>query len=216
VARLRDIVANVTSSDLVLIDEIGSATDPDEGAALAVAILEKLTEIACMTIVSTHLGALKIFAHETSGVENGSMEFNRATLQPTYRFRLGIPGSSYASEIAKRWGLPDEIIQRARELVGSKKTKFENLLEDLESRLQQYRSLAEDASIKQTQLDGLIKRYKDKYDEITADEKKLKKKAVEESEQMVQQANKAIEQAIKKNTGRASQSNRNQSRPRFT
>lgn len=197
VARLRDIVANVSSSDLVLIDEIGSATDPDEGAALAVAILEKLTKIACITIVSTHLGELKIFAHETSGVENGSMEFNRETLQPTYRFRLGIPGSSYASEIAKRWGLPDEIINRARELVGSKKTKFENLLEDLESRLQKYRSLAEEASIKQTQLDGLIKLYKNKYEEITADEKKLKKKAVEESEQLVQQANKAIEQAIK-------------------
>ncbi len=198
VARLRDIVERVTASDLVLIDEIGSGTDPDEGAALAVAILEKLTTIACITVVSTHLGALKIFAHETPAVENGSMEFNRETLQPTYHFRLGIPGSSYASEIAKRWGLPDEIILRARELVGSKKNRFENLLEDLESRLQKYRSLSEAASIKQTELDGLLKLYRQKYDEISSNEKKLKKQAIEESDQIVQQANKAIEQAIKK------------------
>ena len=198
VARLRDIVDQVTPADLVLIDEIGSATDPDEGAALAIAILERLTKIACITIVSTHLGALKIFAHETSGVENGSMEFNRETLQPTYNFRVGIPGSSYASEIAKRWGLSDEIIHRAREIVGSKKNRFENLLEDLESRLQKYRSLSEEASIKQTELDGLIKLYQHKYDELSAEEKKLKKRAIEESEQIVQQANKAIELAIKK------------------
>jgi DNA mismatch repair protein MutS2 len=144
------------------------------------------------------LGALKIFAHETPGVENGSMEFNRETLQPTYHFRLGIPGSSYASEIAKRWGLPDAIIERARELVGSKKNRFENLLEDLESRLQKYRSLSEAASIKQTELDGLIRLYRQKYDEISSNEKKLKKKAIEESDQIVQEANKAIEQAIKK------------------
>lgn len=198
VARLRDIVDQVTASDLVLIDEIGSGTDPDEGAALAIAILEKLTTMACITVVSTHLSALKIFAHETPNVENGSMEFNRETLQPTYHFRLGIPGSSYASEIAKRWGLPDAIIDRARELVGSTKNKFENLLEDLEARLQKYRSLSEEASIKQSELDGLIKLYRHKYDEISSNEKKLKKQAIEESDQIVQQANKAVEQAIKK------------------
>lgn len=197
IASLRDIVEHVCPRDLVLIDEIGSGTDPDEGAALAIAILEKLTSIGCITIVSTHQGALKTFAHETEKVENGSMEFNRETLEPNYHFRLGIPGSSYAYEIAKRWGLSEEITFRARELIGSKKNKFEKLLEDLENRMQKNRSISSELSIKQSQLDGLIKLYQDKYDQLTSNERDLKKKAIEESNEILQQANKTIESAIK-------------------
>ena len=197
IASLREIIEHVGASDLVLIDEIGSGTDPDEGAALAIAILEELTSIGCITIVSTHQGALKIFAHETAKVENGSMEFNRETLEPTYHFRLGIPGSSYAYEIAKRWGLSERITRRARKLIGSTKNKFEKLLEDLESRMQKNRLLSGELSIKQSQLDGLIKLYQDKHEQLTRDEKNLKKKAIEESGEILQGANKAVELAIK-------------------
>ncbi len=197
IAKLREIIEQASFSDLVLIDEIGSGTDPDEGAALAIALLEKFTLIGCVTIVSTHQGALKVFAHETEGVENGSMEFNRETLVPTYHFQLGIPGSSYAYEIAKRWGLAEEITDRARELVGSKKDKFENLLEDLENRMQEYRAISNELSIKQTQLNGLIKLYQQKSEELIKGERELKQNAIEESNQILQQANKAIEQAIK-------------------
>jgi DNA mismatch repair protein MutS2 len=197
VANLREIVEQVSPSDLVLIDEIGAGTDPDEGAALAIAVLEQLNSIRCTTIVSTHQSALKVFAHETEGIENGSMEFDRETLEPTYHFRLGIPGSSYAYEIAKRWGLSDEITQRARELVGTKKSKFEKLLEDLENRLQSNRSVSNELSIKQSQLDGLIKLYQSKYDELIKREHELKKQAIEESNQILQDANKAIESVIK-------------------
>lgn len=197
VANLRDIVEQVSGSDLVLIDEIGAGTDPDEGAALAIAILEQLTSIGSITIVSTHQGALKVFAHETEGVENGSMEFNRETLDPTYHFHLGIPGSSYAYEIASRWGLSEKITDRARELVGTKKSKFEKLLEDLENRLQSNRSISDELSIKQSQLDGLIKLYQGKYDELSKNERELKKKAIEDSNQLLQDANKTIELAIK-------------------
>ncbi|HDP97831.1 MAG TPA: endonuclease MutS2, partial [bacterium] len=108
VAALKAITDSVNNRSLVLIDEIGSGTDPEEGAALAVAVLEKLTSIGCLTVVSTHQGAIKVFAHETSGIENGSMEFDRETLQPTYRFRIGIPGSSYAYEIASRLGISND------------------------------------------------------------------------------------------------------------
>lgn len=197
VSKLREIVEQASPQDLVLIDEIGSGTDPDEGASLAIAILEKLTSIGCNTIVSTHQGALKVFAHETEGVENGSMEFDRETLQPTYHFRLGIPGSSYAYEIATRWGLAKEVTQRARELVGSKKNRFEKLLENLENRMQKYQSLSEELSIKQSRLDGLIKLYERKNDELLKEEHKLKNKAIEESNQILHQANKSIEEAIK-------------------
>jgi DNA mismatch repair protein MutS2 len=197
VANLRDIVDQVSRSDLVLIDEIGAGTDPDEGAALATAILEQLNSMGCIAIVSTHQNALKVFAHETAGVENGSMEFNRETLEPTYHFRLGIPGSSYAYEIASRWGLSKKITDRARELVGTKKSKFEKLLEDLENRLQNNRLASNELSIKQSQLDGLIKVYQGKYDELSSNERELKKKAIEQSNQILQEANKAIELAIK-------------------
>ncbi len=197
VANLRDIVDQVSPSDLVLIDEIGAGTDPDEGAALAIAILEQMNSIGSITIVSTHQGALKVFAHETEGVENGSMEFNRETLEPTYRFRLSIPGSSYAYEIATRWGLSEKITDRARELMGTKKSKFEKLLEDLENRLQSNRSISNELSIKQNQLDGLIKLYQSKYDELSKNERELKKKAIEDSNQILLEANKAIESAIK-------------------
>lgn len=197
IASLREIVNQASALDLILIDEIGAGTDPDEGAALAIAILEKLTETECITMVSTHQGALKVFAHETKNVENGSMEFNRETLEPTYHFRLGIPGSSYAYEIAKRWGLSERITDRARTLVGNKKDKFESLLNDLETRMQKNRSISSELSIKQNQLDGLIKLYQEKYDQLSQNEQDLKKKAITESSEIVQQANKAIESAIR-------------------
>ena len=197
VANLREIVEQASRPDLILIDEIGAGTDPDEGAALAIAILEQLNVMGCITIVSTHQGALKVFAHETESVENGSMEFNRETLEPTYHFQLGIPGSSYAYEIATRWGLSESITNRARELVGSKKSKFEKLLEDLENRLQNNRSVSSELSIKQSQLDGLIKLYQNKYDDLSKEERNLKKKAIEESNQILLEANKTIESTIK-------------------
>ncbi|MDZ7333478.1 MAG: endonuclease MutS2 [candidate division KSB1 bacterium] len=197
IADLREILEHVTQSSLVLIDEIGAGTDPDEGAALAIALLEKLTAIGCLTVVSTHQSALKIFAHETPGVENGSMEFNRDTLEPTYHFRLGIPGSSYAYEIATRWGLPSQITDRARELIGSKKNHFEKLLEDLENRLQRNRSISNELSIKQSELDGLLQLYRKKYDELIHHERELKRKAIDEARQIVQEANRAVEQAIR-------------------
>ncbi|MDZ7264207.1 MAG: endonuclease MutS2 [candidate division KSB1 bacterium] len=197
VAQLREILEQAALDDLVLIDEIGAGTDPDEGAALAIAILERLTAIGCITVVSTHLGALKVFAHETPGVENGSMEFDRETLQPTYHFQLGIPGSSYASEIARRWGIPETIIGRTQELVGSKKNRFEALLEDLENRSQNYRKLTNELSIKQSQLDGLMKLYRQKYEELKSEERKWKQQAIDESQQLLRQAKKTVEQVIR-------------------
>jgi len=198
VAKLREIVDQAGERDLVLIDEIGSGTDPDEGAALAIAILEKLTSLGCNTVVSTHQGALKIFAHETDHVENGSMEFDRKTLKPTFHFRLGIPGSSYAYEIARRLGLSEKITHRARELTGAKKNQMEELLIDLENRMQQYSSLTNELTIKKSDLDSLIKLYEYKNDELSKKEKSLKKDAIEKAEQILKNANSTLENSIRK------------------
>jgi len=196
-ARVREILEKATPRSLVLIDEIGAGTDPEEGAALAMAILEELTARRSVTLVTTHQGALKAFAAETPGVENGSMEFDTATLRPTYRFRLGLPGSSYALEIARRWGIPEEVIQRSRARVGEEKSKLEKLLVDLEERMQRYDRLLREAHLKESQLEGLMKLYRERTEVLQAQERHFKRKALEESEEILRRANALVEQAIR-------------------
>lgn len=197
IRQIKQILESAKEHCLVLIDEIGSGTDPQEGAAFAKAVLEKLKQLNCNTIVTTHHGALKAFAHETAGIENGSMEFDQNTFEPTYKFRIGIPGSSYAFEIALRLGIPEEIVQRARMFVGNSKIKLENLIADLDQRITEQKRISDDLSIKQSKSDGLMKLYQERIESHRRNEKKLRKQAVEGADQILHQANAAIEQAIK-------------------
>ncbi|HDI52491.1 MAG TPA: endonuclease MutS2 [Bacteroidetes bacterium] len=197
VEHLAKILTNATAHSLVLVDEVGSGTDPAEGAALAMAFLEELTHRGCWTVVTTHQGALKAFAYQLSGAQNGSMAFDEKTLMPTYQFRLGIPGSSYAFEIAHRFGFPAELVQKARQVVGAEQSKLENLIMDLEKKLNHYRTLLQQAEIKKAELEGLIKLYRQKYEELAKEERKLKKKAMEESQAILARANAVIEEAIR-------------------
>ncbi|MBN1351531.1 endonuclease MutS2 [candidate division KSB1 bacterium] len=197
IKQLKHIIQSAGKRSLVLIDEIGSGTDPEEGAAFAKAVLEKLNQTGCITIVTTHHGSLKAFAHVTSGIENGSMEFDKATLEPTYRFRIGIPGSSYAFEIAQRLGIPKEIIQRARTYVGADKAKLEDLISILDHQISRHQKLADDLKRKQLHLDELTNQYQELTEKHHSEEKRLKKKAIEEAEQIVKRANAAVELAIK-------------------
>ncbi len=118
---------------LVLLDELGAGTDPSEGSALARAILTYLLERHVTTVATTHYSELKAFAHEQPGVVNASVEFNIETLSPTYRLSIGLPGRSNALAIARRLGLDESIIERAREFLGSAGVHMENLLEGLQS-----------------------------------------------------------------------------------
>jgi len=196
-ARVVEIMQHAQAGDLVLMDEIGSGTDPEAGAALAMAILQELTERRCMTIVTTHHGALKNFAHETPGVANGSMAFDGETLKPTYQFRPGIPGASYAFEIVARLGLPKEVIATAIQFVGQEKGKTENLLAELDARLVEQRKTAEKLKQEETRLAGLSKLYEERVGTLKAQERELKQKAVAQSEAIVQRANAAVEKAIR-------------------
>jgi len=117
-SRIKVILDNADGRSLVLIDEIGTGTDPAEGSALAESVLISLTVRGAVTIATTHHGSLKAFAHGTDGVVNGSMEFDRESLSPTYRFISGIPGSSFAIELAERFGIPSDIVERARKAAG--------------------------------------------------------------------------------------------------
>ena len=135
------ILASAGPNSLVLLDELGAGTDPDEGSALARAIIERLLETGCLTVATTHHGELKVFAHTTTGVMNASVEFDLETLAPTYRISIGLPGSSNALAIAERLGLPRDVVEVARGSIDPERAHAESLLAEI----QRERAAAEDA-----------------------------------------------------------------------
>ncbi|WP_291424254.1 endonuclease MutS2 [Deinococcus sp.] len=130
--HLRYVLRHAAPDTLVLIDELGSGTDPNEGAALAQALIETLLAQDARGIITSHLAPLKLFALETPGLRNASMGFNLDTLAPTYHLQVGQPGRSYALAIAERMGLPGNVLRRAEELVGNDAGMMERLLAELE------------------------------------------------------------------------------------
>ena len=128
-----ELVEKAETGTLVLLDELGAGTDPTEGAALAISILERLASQGAQTVATTHYNELKKYAISTPGVENASMEFNVETLSPTYRLSIGVPGKSNAFEISKKLGLPEEIIDRANQLLEKGDIEFEDVLSAIEA-----------------------------------------------------------------------------------
>ncbi len=196
-ANLRVIAENADRESLVLIDEIGAGTDPSEGGAIAATLLEELTRRGAVTIATTHQGALKAFAHETEGVANGAMEFDLATLTPTYRFRAGIPGSSYALEMAARLGFSPGLMERSRRRLGEQGSKLDGLIIELETAAQKARLELEDASREKIRLRDLEREYGEKLARLTGEARELRRKAVEEAARIVEGANAAIEKGIR-------------------
>ncbi|MFT4512343.1 MAG: DNA mismatch repair protein MutS2 [Planctomycetota bacterium] len=129
VQRIARCVEHSAPDTLVLLDELGAGTDPEEGAVLGYAVLEALVKANVFAVVTTHLGRLKDFAYQHQGAENGSMAFDGKSLEPLYRLDLGIPGNSHALDIASRVGMPKSIVARARELLGKRDQTLDNLIQ---------------------------------------------------------------------------------------
>jgi len=144
VGRLREMALDVTPDSLVLLDEIGSATDPDEGGALGVALVDHFRAAGAYTLASTHLTALKIYGARTKSVLNASMGFDEETLAPTYQLRVGLPGKSAGLDIATRLGMPEDIMRRARASLSSREIELSELIADLHRRLEEAETAKKD------------------------------------------------------------------------
>lgn len=129
VRRLVRCLGHASPRALVLLDELGAGTDPEEGGVLGYAVLEQLLAAGALAVVTTHLGRLKDFAYQHAGAENGSMAFDGQTLEPLYRLDVGIPGESHALAIAGRVGMPAAVVQRARELLGRRDTSLQDVIQ---------------------------------------------------------------------------------------
>jgi len=152
--RLKRVLERATDRSLVLLDELGSGTDPEEGAALAAATVEHLLETGALMIVTTHLSALKSFAVNDGRIVNASMEFDSATGSPTYHMIAGIPGRSRAIDVAKMIGLPSSIIDRARERLGDRYGETDTLLAQLQARMSEVLAQQNEISKLQRQIEN--------------------------------------------------------------
>lgn len=195
--NLKSILENSGSDSLVLLDEIGTGTDPAEGSSLAAAILSTLLEKGSTVFASTHHGSLKVFAYNINGMQNGAMEFDHLNLSPTYKFNLGVPGSSYAFEIAKRTGLSDDVLDKAKQYIDSDKHNLEMFLSELEEKSNKLNKKLNELEIENSRLTGLSELYKKSYEKIEKEKKEILKKVKAEGEIYLESVNKKIEKVIK-------------------
>jgi len=195
--NLSNIIDNAGHDSLILLDEIGTGTDPAEGSALAAAILSTLLDKGSTVFASTHHGSLKVFAYNVNGMENAAMEFDHTSLSPTYRFKLGVPGSSYAFEIAKRTGLNDDVLNKAKQNIDADKHNLEKFLSELEEKSNNLNKKLNKLEIENSRLEGLSALYKKSYEKIEKEKKEILKKVKYDGEQYLENVNKKIEKVIK-------------------
>lgn len=194
--RLVGILKNADDKSLVLLDELGAGTDPIEGAALAMSILETLYGRRSTTLATTHYSEIKAFALARDGMENASMEFDIDKLCPTYRLFIGIPGKSNAFEISKRLGLDDDVINRAKQFLKGEDVRFEDVISGAESQrriAEQERKLAEQARAELDALRAEVEKEKKKLEET---KKGYQAKAREDARRVVADTKREMERLI--------------------
>ena len=190
------IIRCVQPGDLVLLDEIGIGTDPDEGATLAMAVLEHLHALGARTIATTHFSELKTFAYTRAGIENASVEFDHQTLRPTYRLLIGIPGSSNAFQISRRLGLPAAIIERAGQLLNKEHGEFEQVLQALEEEKREYQRRNHAAGQVAIQAQELRQTLEEEREALSARKADIINKAKADAAELVRQARREADEII--------------------
>ncbi|MCS6834068.1 MAG: endonuclease MutS2, partial [Flammeovirgaceae bacterium] len=195
--NMKFFLKNACERSLFLIDEFGAGTEPELGGAIAEAILEQLNEQKAFGVITTHYANLKFFADKTQGLLNGAMRYDVEQLKPLYKLDVGLPGSSFAIEIATNIGLPKKVIHNARQKAGQKKVNIEKLLKELEV---EKRTLEEKNKLlekKEKELNELLARYDTLHKELESNKRQMLKEAKIEASRIVREANQKIENTIR-------------------
>lgn len=198
ITKIAEMLKTIETSDysLVLLDEIGAGTDPSEGTALGMALLDWLGKKQVNTIVTTHYGALKAYAHTQQSMENASMEFDWTTLRPTYRLQVGVPGSSNAIKIAEQLGIPSEILDEAQTHIGNSNVAVEDLLVRLQETQNELDTEQERLEDKIREAETAYQKHTERLQTLETEQHTLKQQAENEARDIVAGARRTVEKLV--------------------